>query len=76
MNINDWSNKEIIRFITARKRISQKKLAEELSNFRHKRIAESSFASKIMRNGLKLEEVQQICELLGYNLVLEEKSEK
>lgn len=75
MNINKWSNKELIKFIIARKHLTQKNLASMLANDMSKNLAESSFASKILRNGVKLDEFQAICELLGFELILKEKND-
>ncbi len=69
MNINDWSNKEIIKFITSRKKITQKELLKKLS----REILEGTFSGKLARESLKVAELQEICDILGFDLVLQER---
>ncbi len=69
MNINDWSNKEIIKFITSRKKFTQKELLKKLSNMP----LEGTFSGKLSREALKVKELQEICEILGFDLILQER---
>lgn len=69
MNINDWSNKEIIKFVTSRKKITQKNLLKKLKE----EILEGTFSGKLSREALKVAELQEICEVLGFDLILQEK---
>lgn len=69
MNITDWTNKEIIKLLLARKRVTQKDLLGKISA----PIQQTTFSGKLSRNSLKVAELQAICDVLGYNLVLEEK---
>ena len=73
MEINNWSNKEIIKLLTARAGITQKKLSVLLCENFTREYSSSNFYHKILKNNLKLEELQAICEVLGYNLLLEKK---
>ena len=69
MNINDWSNKEIIKFLTSRKRITQKELVKMLK----KTLLEGTFSGKLAREALKVSELQNICDVLGFEIILQEK---
>lgn len=73
MNINDWSNRELIKLILAKDAVTQKKLANNLCEKLGKEFAPSTLSSKIARNSLKVEELQAICEILGYDLILEKR---
>lgn len=70
MNINDWSNKEIIKFLTSRKRITQKELVKMLK----KTLLEGTFSGKLAREALKVSELQNICDVLGFEIILQEKN--
>lgn len=71
MDITDWNNAEVLKLIMAKGHVKQKKLLYELSNKYKKEIPQSTFACKIRRNGLKLSEFQDICNILGYKLKIE-----
>lgn len=71
MNITDWNNDEIIRLVMAKGHITQKLLLSMLSEKTGEKLLQSTFSSKIKRDGLKLCEFQRICKLLGYNILLE-----
>lgn len=71
MDITDWNNDEILRLIMAKGRIKQKNLLALLKSNISQEIPQSTFSCKIKRNGLKLIEIQQICKILGYKLVIE-----
>lgn len=76
MIITGWDNSEIIKVLMAHKKISQKKLLEILSENSEKKIPQSTFANRIFRNSMRLRELQEICEVLGYDLILEPKNNK
>ena len=63
MNITDWNNDEIMRLVMAKGHILREKNGIE--------IPQSTFSCKISRNGLKLSEFQQICNILGYDISLQ-----
>ncbi len=73
MIITDWDNGEIVRVLVARNKISQKKLIEMLEKAAGVEIPQSTFANRIFRNSMRLREMQQICEVLGYDLILQPK---
>ena len=71
MKITDWDNGEIVRVLVARNKISQKRLIEMLKNYTKEEIPQSTFANRIF-NSMRLREMQQqICEVLGYDLIIE-----
>lgn len=74
MDISNWSNKELIKFLTARFAITQSKLGDKVFKILDKDYKSGTFASKVVNNNLKLEEIQAICDILGYKIILEEKN--
>lgn len=70
MNVSDWNNDEILRLICAKGRISQKILLEKYAQKYNTEIPQSTFSNKIRRNSLKIEELQKICTLLGYSIII------
>ena len=73
MNITDWNNDEILRLVMAKGHITQKILLDLLKNQTGEAIPQSTFSCKIKRNGLKLTELQEICNVLGYEILLKRK---
>ena len=71
MNITDWNNDEIMRLVMAKGHITQKVLLDMLREKNGIEIRQSTFSCKISRNGLKLSEFQQICNILGYDISLQ-----
>ena len=70
MNITNWNNDEILRLICAKGRISQKILLKKFAKELKEVIPQSTFANKIRRNSLKISELQKICEMLGYSIII------
>lgn len=71
MDITDWNNSEIMGLVMAKGHITQKVLLEILKQETGQDIPQSTFSCKLRRNGLKLEEFQKICRLLGYSVNIE-----
>ena len=71
MNITDWDNNEVMRLVMAKGHMTQKLLLQTLEENSGEKLLQSTFSAKIKRNGLKLAELQQICKVLGYKLILE-----
>lgn len=73
MNISDWNNDEILRLVMAKGHVTQKILLEKLEKQKGHSVPQSTFSCKIKRNGLKLSEFQDICNILGYEIILKQK---
>ncbi len=73
MNINDWSNKEIIKFLINRKGLTQKSVIPLIAEKISAKITPQSFSERQKRNNLRISELQAICEILGFDLILQEK---
>ncbi|MBQ8460561.1 hypothetical protein IJ541_10735 [bacterium] len=63
-------NRAILKILTARDYSTQLSVIEQLKNKCGVIIPQPTFSNKIRRNGLKVSELQMICELYGYDLAL------
>lgn len=73
MEITNWSNREMVKFLTSRAGTTQKKLAQKIYEELSQSYNPSSFACKMQRNSMRVEELQAICKILGYELILSKK---
>lgn len=73
MNITDWDNGEILRLMSAKGRVTQKVLLNKYEQEYGIKIPQPTFSNKIRRNCLKLRELQDICKLLDYDLILKKR---
>lgn len=71
MDITNWNNDEILRLITARGHVTQKDLLKLLKEKCNKEIPQSTFSCKIRNGNLKVNELQNLCQLLGYSIFIE-----
>ena len=70
MDVTNWDNREIIKVLTARNKITQKELTNLLEVKNDTNIPQSTFANKLMNNRMRVKELQQICEILNYSLLI------
>ena len=73
MNIDDWSNKEIVKFLINRKGMTQKNVIPLIAEKLKTKITPQSFSERAKRNNLRISELQAICDILGFDLVLQER---
>lgn len=73
MNINDWSNKEIIKFLINRKGLTQKSVIPLVAEKISAKITPQSFSERQKRNNLRISELQAICDILGFDLIVQER---
>lgn len=68
-NIKNLDNRAILKILTARDCTTQTSIINKLKE-KGITIPQPTFSNKIRRNALKVTELQQICELYGYELML------
>ena len=68
--ITDMDNRTILKILTARDYSTQLSILEQLKTKCGVNIPQPTFSNKIKRNGIKVTELQMICELYGYDLAL------
>ena len=72
--ITDLDNRSILKLLTARDCTTQLSIINRLREERNIVIPQPTFSNKIKRNGLKVTELQEICELYGYDIMLSKKA--
>ncbi|MBQ8458777.1 hypothetical protein IJ541_01595 [bacterium] len=73
MDVTGWDDREIVRVLVARNKMSQKTLMEKIKIKFDDDIPQSTFANRLLRNNLRVRELQQICDVLGYSIILQPK---
>ncbi len=68
--ITDMDNRAILKVLTARDYSTQSSIIEQLKVKCGVTIPQPTFSNKIRRNGLKVSELQMICDLYGYDLAI------
>lgn len=68
-NITDMDNRAILKILTAREGTTQTSIINKLKE-KGIVVPQPTFSNKVKRNALKVKELQQICELYGYELML------
>ncbi len=68
--ISNMDNRAILKILTAREYTTQRSIIEQLKNKCNVVIPQPTFSNKVKRNGLKVRELQMICDLYGYDLIL------
>lgn len=74
MNINKISNREIVKTLLLKELITQIELVEMLNKKYGRKYGRSSFGNKYKANSFRFDEMQEIFEVLGYDLDLTKKS--
>ena len=71
--ITDLDNRSLLKLLTARDCTTQAAIITRLKKEKGIVIPQPTFSNKVKRNGLKVTELQQICELYGYDLMISQK---
>ena len=76
MIINDLDGYQLVRILLSREYMLQRDLVEQLNIVNGKNTKQSNFSCKLKRNHLSYRDLQQICEILGYDLIVKKKGEQ
>ena len=68
--ITDMSNRGILKILTARDYSTQASVIKKLKEQCGVVIPQPTFSNKVKRDGLKVSELQKICDLYGFDLAL------
>ena len=71
--ISDLDNRAILKIVTAREYATQMSVIKNLKEKYNISIPQPTFSNKVKRNGLKISELQKICDIYGYDIVLRSK---
>ena len=74
MIINELNDSLLIKYLLNKEYMLQKDLSEKLNSITGKNTKPGNFSAKLKREYLTYRELRQICDLLGYNLIIEKKN--
>ena len=75
MIINDFDDFILIKYLLRQEYMLQKTLNEKLNEKLGKDTKSSNFSCKLKREHLTFKELKLICNILGYNLIIEKKKD-
>lgn len=73
MKINELNDYILIKYLLDEENITHKELSEKLDAYKGKNTTPSNFSNKLKNNRLRVDELRFVCDLLGYDLILEKK---
>ncbi len=74
MIINELNDSLLIKYLLSKEYMLQKDLSDKLNSITGKNTKPGNFSAKLKREYLTYRELRQICDLLGYNLIIEKKN--
>lgn len=76
MIINDMNDFQLVKFLLNKEYMLQKDLSDKLNELTGKTTKPANFSAKLKREYLTFKDLKNICEILGYNLIIEKKTPK
>ncbi len=73
MKINELNDYILIKYLSDEEKITHKELSEKIDEYKGKKTSPSNFSNKLKNNRLRVDELRFICDLLGYDLIVEKK---
>ena len=73
MIINDMSDFQLVKFLLNKEYMLQKDLSEKLNEITGKRTKPGNFSAKLKREYLTFRDLKNICEVLGYDLIIKKR---
>ena len=73
MIINDLNDFQLVKYLLNKEYILQKTLNEKLNERLGKETKASNFSCKLKREHLTFKELNLICDILGYDLIVEKR---
>ena len=73
MIINDMTDFQLVKFLLNKEYMLQKDLSYKLNELTGKDTKPANFSPKLKREYLTFKDLKNICEILGYNLIIEKK---
>ena len=68
--INDLNDYQLVKFLLTKEYVLQRDLSEKLNAVNGKTTKQSNFSCKLKREHLTYKELRQVCDILGYDLIL------
>lgn len=76
MIINEFDDFLLVKYLLRQEYMLQKTLNEKLNKRLGKNTKSSNFSCKLKREHLTFKELKIICEILGYDLIIEKKAQQ
>ena len=73
MIINDMTDFQLVKFLLNKEYMLQKDLSYKLNELTGKDTKPANFSAKLKREYLTFKDLKNICEILGYNLIIEKR---
>lgn len=73
MIINDLNDYQLVKFMLTKEYMLQRELSEKLNAKNGKSTKQSNFSCKLKREHLTYKELRQICDIMGYDLIIEKR---
>lgn len=76
MIINDMTDYQLVKFLLNKEYVLQKDLSDKLNEYFGKNTKPANFSAKLKREYLTFKDLKAICDILGYNLIIEKRVRK
>ena len=73
MIINDMTDYQLVKFLLNKEYVLQKDLSDKLNGYFGKNTKPANFSAKLKREYLTFKDLKAICDILGYNLIIEKR---
>lgn len=73
MIINDMTDFQLVKFLLNKEYMLQKDLSDKLNKLNGKKTKPSNFSAKLKREYLTFHDLKDICQILGYDLLIEKR---
>lgn len=73
MIINDMTDFQLVKFLLNKEYMLQKDLSDKLNKQSGKNTKPANFSAKLKREYLTFKDLKNICDILGYDLIIEKR---
>ena len=73
MKINDMNDFQLVKYLLNKEYMLQKDLSDKLNEITGKTTKAGNFSAKLKREYLTFRDLKNICEILGYDLLIEKR---
>lgn len=73
MIINDMTDFQLVKFLLNKEYMLQKDLSDKLNKHSGKNTKPANFSAKLKREYLTFKDLKNICDILGYDLIIEKR---
>lgn len=73
MKINDMNDFQLVKYLLNKEYMLQKDLSDKLNQITGKSTKPGNFSAKLKREHLTFKDLKNICDILGYDLIIEKR---